>query len=560
MQFVGTHQLFGLLAEAAVLGGGQQFGADRRVQNVQQHAAQRFVGCGVGHILHNVAHQRFGNPGVDAVHAHVVTVVGGPAQRQLAQISGADDKTAVFVGIVHQLQCTHPGLAVFKGHVVAGGVLPDVGKMALHCGGDVDFTESDPKRVTENLGIGASSLAGAEAGHGDGVDGIGRHPQHPAGPHRHQQCQAGVQPARDAHHRAFGMGVFHPLGQALRLDAQDGLAALGTVGFVLGHKGRRGDRPGQAGFGGNQVKRHTGVALRPGLKAGVADALPQHTVQVQLSFGNSVSERQRLAQQGAVLGNQIVRGEYHVGGAFPVAGIGVEIPAQQPGTLPADQLPAIVRLADGLIAGRQVCHHRCACQRMVAAGGHRRPQVLAKLHPKYKAFHLAAGKQQPGPEQRILPGKADFAHLAGTGNKMAQLIKLAVIRQPGFGDKTQKLPAGHHGSAVVQLAVHGQRQPHQHHQVQLPGGQQNSFQPMLCAAQQFCLQKQIAAGVSGQAEFRQTQQLDTIGGRCLHLQKDLFGIVITVGNAQCRGRCTDRKKTVFHSSTAFCQDCPESFF
>ena len=82
MQLIGTHKVLGLLCDLAVLGG-QQLRGDRRIQNIQQHRAQGIGGGNVGFVPDKMAHQRFGHARVDAVHAHVVAVVGGPAQGQL---------------------------------------------------------------------------------------------------------------------------------------------------------------------------------------------------------------------------------------------------------------------------------------------------------------------------------------------------------------------------------------------------------------------------------------------------------------------------------------------
>ena len=83
MELIGANQIFRLLRDLAVVLGGEQLRGDRRVQNVQQYGLERFGGGNVSLVLHQMAHQRFGHARVDAVHAHVVAVVGGPAQGQL---------------------------------------------------------------------------------------------------------------------------------------------------------------------------------------------------------------------------------------------------------------------------------------------------------------------------------------------------------------------------------------------------------------------------------------------------------------------------------------------
>ena len=296
VQLIGSDQLFGLLGNGAVGGGGQQFGADRCVQNIQQHAAQGFLPAGVGNILHNVAHQRFGYARVDAVHTHMVAVVGRPAQGKLAQIAGADDKAAVFVGVVHQLQRAHAGLAVLKGDIVAFGVLTDIGKVALHGLCNVDLAKAYAQSLAQDFGVGARAPGRAEAGHRQGDNVLGVASQHLAGAHRHQQGKAAVQPAGDAHHSALGVGMLHPLGKPLGLDAQNQLAALGAGGGVLRHKRRGGNRARQADFRVTQFKFHGGVAGGFGAEACVAHTLLLQAAYVQLGHGGAARKRAGFAQ------------------------------------------------------------------------------------------------------------------------------------------------------------------------------------------------------------------------------------------------------------------------
>ncbi len=69
-----------------------------------------------------------------------------------------------------------------------------------------------------------------------------------------KQGQAAVQPAGDTNYGALGVGVFHTLGKALSLDAQNQLAALGACG-VLRHK-RRGRRRGGSA---SDIVRHVQI-------------------------------------------------------------------------------------------------------------------------------------------------------------------------------------------------------------------------------------------------------------------------------------------------------------
>ena len=90
MELVGPHQILRLLGNLPAHSG-EQLGGDGGVQDILQHAGQGLILLRLvpGHVGHQMAHQGLGYAGVDAVHAHVVAVVGGPAQGQLGEIPGA---------------------------------------------------------------------------------------------------------------------------------------------------------------------------------------------------------------------------------------------------------------------------------------------------------------------------------------------------------------------------------------------------------------------------------------------------------------------------------------
>ena len=169
------------------------------------------------------------------------------------------------------------------------------------------------------------------------------------------------------------MGVLNALGQTVRLHLQNQLAALSPGGVAGRNKRRGGDKAGQ----GNLTQRKgEGHHLIPGgirLEGGVAAALADHAAQIQLGAGVSIAEGLGLGQQRAVFTDQVMSGKHHVGGGLPVARVCIQIGAQQPGGLLADQLAAITGLADGFVAGREVGDHRGTGQRVAGAGRQRRP-------------------------------------------------------------------------------------------------------------------------------------------------------------------------------------------
>ena len=185
--------------------------------------------------------------GVDAVHAHVVAVVGGPAQGQLGEIPGAHHQAARLVGDVHEHLGALPGLAILKGHVVVVHGLANVPEMLLHRRADVDALQGGPQPPGQLHGVVPGAVGGAEAGHGDGDDVAGWPVQQLHGHGGDQDGQGGVQPAGQAHHRRRGAGVLQPLLQAQGGHLQNFIATLRPVPHILGDKGGWIDVAGEGG-------------------------------------------------------------------------------------------------------------------------------------------------------------------------------------------------------------------------------------------------------------------------------------------------------------------------
>ena len=90
------------------------------------------------------------------------------------------------------------------------------------------------------------------------------------------------------------------------------------------------------------------------------------------------------------------------------------------------------------------------------------------------------------------------------------------------------------------------RQANQRHHVQLFAGIENLNQPILGAAAQCFLQKQIAAGIAGQGKLRQAEQFGSGNSLCAHGGNDLLRIVGTVSNMQRRADGCCVQKSIFH--------------
>ena len=254
MQLVRAHEVLGLLRDFAVARGGQELRRDRRVQDVQKDLGLGRVSAGVRHIAHEVAHQRLGHARVDGVHGHVVAVVGGPAQRQLGEVAGADDHAALLVGHVHEDLRALAGLGVLVGDVVDGLVVPDVGEVLAHGRADDDLAQLHAERLREQRGVVVRAIRGAKARHGDGDDAAAVEAQQIEGAHGHEQRERGVEAAGDADDGRARARVREALGEAVGLDGKDVLAALRTTGGVGRHEGVRVHPARERGLAGGGVR------------------------------------------------------------------------------------------------------------------------------------------------------------------------------------------------------------------------------------------------------------------------------------------------------------------
>ena len=339
MELVGAHQVLRLLGDLP-LDGGQQLRGDGGIQNIIQHGGELGILSllVVGDEAHQMPHQRLGDAGVDGVVAHMIAVVGAPAQRQLTEVAGADDQAPGGVGDVHEHLGALPGLAVFKGDGVVVHIVADVLEVTADTARDVHRPQraAQPLRQQHRVGLGA--VRGAEARHGDGDDVLRRTVQHLHGKGRDEHGQGGVQSAGQAHHRGLGAGVLHALLEAQRRHAQYLAAPLGAALLVLRHKGGGGDVAGQAGGGGLEVEGHAPhVRAAAGEGEGIHPAaLGCKLIHVDLADGEP-GGKPPLRQQRAVFRNEVMAREHQIRGGLALAGIGVHVAAHQPGGLARHQ-------------------------------------------------------------------------------------------------------------------------------------------------------------------------------------------------------------------------------
>lgn len=84
---------------------------------------------------------------IDAIHGHVVSVIGSPAKCELRHVSRTDDQGILLVRNIHKHLCAFSRLPVLIGNIMTFHVLSDVREMSGHCLTDIHF----PKCRTQSL-------------------------------------------------------------------------------------------------------------------------------------------------------------------------------------------------------------------------------------------------------------------------------------------------------------------------------------------------------------------------------------------------------------------------
>ena len=49
-----------------------------------------------------MAHEGLGDTGIDAIHRHVIAIVGGPTESKFGEVSRADDDGILTIGHIHE--------------------------------------------------------------------------------------------------------------------------------------------------------------------------------------------------------------------------------------------------------------------------------------------------------------------------------------------------------------------------------------------------------------------------------------------------------------------------
>ena len=244
-------------------------------------------------------------------------------------------------------------------------------------------------------------------------------------------------------------------------------------------------------------------------------------LEVDIRVNDALREHLALGQQCAVLRDEVVARKNEVLRGLTETGIRIQVRTQQSAGLLTNKVAAVARLADDLIRSGQVDDNVRAHLRQRGGRRIRHPQVLADLHAEGKQRLLVAledrvrhQRHTDGFAVRILDVHA--LHSAGQGvrrHEMALLVELRVVRKMGFRHERQHVTGIDDSGHIIQLAAHAQRQTDYDDSRKLCGLAADRVQRVQCALEQRFLQEQVAAGIAGQAQLGECDELRALWQR-----------------------------------------------
>ena len=116
----------------------------------------------------------------------------------------------------------------------------------------------------------------------------------------------------------------------------------------------------------------------------------------------------------------------------------------------------------------------------------------------------------------------------------------------GFRHKRQHVTSVYDSSHIVQLTAHAQRQTDYDDSRKLCGLATDGTERLHRALEQRFLQKQVAAGIAGQAQLGERDKLRAFGSGLLRQLYDLRGIICAVRDVQIRGCRGNFDKSISH--------------
>ena len=347
--------------------------------------------------------------------------------------------------------------------------------------------------------------------------------------------------------------MLQPLFQTHILDREDFLAPFLPVLAVIRNKRSRIDKTRKLCLLFVQMETYLCVnRVGPGEKCGHPSPLPHNSGNVQIRVNGLILKTSGTAQNLPVFRNQIMAAKHQILGGFSLSRIGVNISADQPGRLPADQRFPVRVFSRGFIAGGTVDDYGRSGKGMVDARRVRHPYILTDLRRHCQSRHLLTGKQKPCSKGNIIPFsisgiRPDSIRFLVSPGKMPELIEFPVVGNAGLWHQAKQLSSLKDRSHIVKLSFLFPGKPRENQSVQFPGLPDNLQKSFLCALQKQLLQKQIPAGIACDAKLRKYNNLCPIP-RGLFRKTDNFpGIPFRVRHLYLRRHSRRFNKSVYHT-------------
>ena len=211
MQLVWPYEVFCLLCNVALLVGWNEFGRNGGIYDVEEGLSGAVIFCALCHPVDQMADKCLRHRGIDAVHRHVVAVVGGPSKCQFAEVACTHDEAVHLVGSIHENLCPLASLTVLVGDVVLVCLVPDVGKVLQASLLDADFADGNAQELHEVDGIGVGAVCRAEARHCDAHHSAAVQAELVEGADADEQGKRGVKATTDAKHYCLCTSVLNAL-------------------------------------------------------------------------------------------------------------------------------------------------------------------------------------------------------------------------------------------------------------------------------------------------------------------------------------------------------------
>ncbi len=234
------------------------------------------------------------------------------------------------------------------------------------------------------------------------------------GAHGHQCSLGRVEAAGNADDDTLQARGREPLAQRLDLDVVDLGTALVAARRVGGHVGKAFEAAIESHVIGRHVELDLDALVPLELRAvrlhAVAERRPPHAllaqvVEVEVRGDEASLQRKahRFGQSRAVFINESVAVPGQVSRRFARARGRVEIPRDALRRLRGAEQAAVIGLAHGDVARRQVGDDGGPCQCGVGARRQRGPDVLADFEAQHEAGHVLRLEQEPSAEGHRLP-------------------------------------------------------------------------------------------------------------------------------------------------------------